>query len=544
VAEVKTYIQVIVPLKLEWEPYYVLDAEESVKVGDFVAVPFAGRKYIGVVSACGVTLPVGMNPKIIREIYSVHSEIPPVVVRQLEFWRRVARYYMCSVGDVLKAACPASRGSYCAARKKKDVVAWKTGDDGILHSSVTPPCPALMPSLDVSGLAKRCEMVLNEGNALWLVPDSATLKLLETQLRPIFGPNLLCFSQETTPAKRYALELAMRCGANYLLLGTRAALFLPFSSLSLIVVQEEHSSSYKQSGISPRYNARDAAVMLAGVHGAEIVLQSPTPSLESIYNCLQKKYSCSEDLEPLAERLKNVEISVIDTLAEMRKNGMHGFVPKILLPGWQKEGPSGSCSSIAFVRLRKALFPKTEELEPQLVSIFGAECIFSDDPVLKPVPADTETVCVFGIDAMLTKNDFRADERTLQELYFAIEPCLGSLRRLVLLTRNPSHSIFKSMFDFETLLAERKVLSLPPFTRMVDIHLKGEDTAKLAQLRDFLAQYVPSVSSASYPFEDGWRVVLPKDKSLISRKQALVSEVLEAEKKFHCYGCVSFDVDP
>lgn len=531
----------IVPLKLDWEPYYALDEQESVCVGDFVAVPFAGRRYIGAVCACDVSLPEGMNPATVREIYSIHSEIPPLAESQIEFFRQVARYYMCTVGEVLKMACPSSRSTYCASRKK--ILTFDRSSSPMMpalsHAASAPI--VLNSTLDVEEMISRCGNSLTRGNVLWIVPDSETLKSLENRLRDRFHDKLIVYSQEITPSKRHALEMSIRDGSNHLILGTRGALFLPFYSLDLILVQQEHSSSYKQSGIAPRYNARDAAIMLSGIHGAGILLQSPTPSLESIYNCRQKKYVLSDECSLAMERLKGVEIEIVDTRAELRKNGMAGDIPKILLPGFRSRDTE---VNIAFVKPRKALFPKTEELYCQLQTVFGKECFYSDDAVLKPVPSCTQTLCVFGMDSLLTKYDFRADERALQELYMMIEPCLGNLRRLVVMTRQASHAIFAKLFDFEALLEERKSLSLPPFTRIVDIHMRSDDGGKHDQMHEFLAQFVPSFSKSSYPIEDGWRVVLPKDKSLISKKQELNSTIIQAERKFKCYGAVYFDVDP
>ena len=79
-----------------------------------------------------------------------------------------------------------------------------------------------------------------------------------------------------------------------IILGARSSIFLPFSNLGLIVVDEEHETSYKQFEPSPRYNARDAAIVLAKLHQAKILLGSATPSLESYFNAQQNKYGFVE----------------------------------------------------------------------------------------------------------------------------------------------------------------------------------------------------------------------------------------------------------
>ena len=83
----------------------------------------------------------------------------------------------------------------------------------------------------------------------------------------------------------------LRTGSGRLIVGARSALFLPYKSLGLVVVDEEHDSSYKQTEPSPRYHGRDAAVMLASLHGAKAILGSATPSLESFNNAMAGKYA-------------------------------------------------------------------------------------------------------------------------------------------------------------------------------------------------------------------------------------------------------------
>lgn len=555
----KTYIQVIVPLKLDWEPYYVLDEGESVCVGDFVAVPFAGRRYIGVVSASGVSLPVGMDSGTVKEIYSIHSEIPSLTESQLEFWRLIARYYMCTVGEVLKMASPAVKVSFTSTgrRRRPEKFMPPAEKIGLSASSLeykrvveasVGSVPVMLRSMpDIDALASLCSG--KTGNVLWLVPDSVALKRLEAELRVIFGSKLLVFSQDMTASRRIALENSLKSSSSCLVIGTRAALFLPFPSLSMIIVQDEHSLSYKQSGIAPRFNARDAAVMLSGIHGAPLLLQSPTPSLESEFNCMRRKFKCVSVGRTPDDVLSDIETVIVDTRSELKKNGMAGDVPKMLLPQWRNDG-----EKIVFARFKKAFFPKSEDIGAQLCDLFGEEFFFSDDPVLRPVPENTRILCVFGTDSMLSKNDFRADERMLQELFGIIGPCRSSLRKLVILTRHPSHSVFhpddvsRGLFDTGNLLAERKSLSLPPFSRMIDVRFReergGDCSGRTERLREWLSLYIPSVSAQSYPFEDGWRVVLPKDKSLTSRKQALFNDVEAKEKELHCPNAVYFDVDP
>ena len=100
-----SFIQVILPLRLEWEPYYVL---EGAAVGERVKVRFANREYVGVVSEVNVvpeTVPEHIQP-------AFKTDLPPVHPREIVFWRAIAGYYLCSVGEVYKAAYPVTPSRY------------------------------------------------------------------------------------------------------------------------------------------------------------------------------------------------------------------------------------------------------------------------------------------------------------------------------------------------------------------------------------------------------------------------------------------------
>ena len=119
-------------------------------------------------------------------------------------------------------------------------------------------------------------------------------------------------------------------GAYQIVLGARSALFLPFSNLGLVIVDEEHDSSYKQFDHAPRYNARDTAIYLAKIHNAKTLLGSATPSLESFYNAKNDKYAFAE----LNKRYGGVllpEIFVSDVKEELKKKRMKSHFTPFLL---------------------------------------------------------------------------------------------------------------------------------------------------------------------------------------------------------------------
>ena len=97
------FIQVILPLRIEWEPYYILPEGMYLEVGDRVTVEFAYKEYVGVVSALDVVPPPELVPSILY-IVGRCPEVPPVFPQEIKFWREVATYYMCTVGEVYKCA--------------------------------------------------------------------------------------------------------------------------------------------------------------------------------------------------------------------------------------------------------------------------------------------------------------------------------------------------------------------------------------------------------------------------------------------------------
>ena len=171
------------------------------------------------------------------------------------------------------------------------------------------------------------------GDVLYLVPEIAMTSQLLARIRRVFGERVTPYHSKLTNLRRS--EIFHRLGRSEggeLVLGTRSALFLPMRNLRLIIVDEEHDSSYKQTEPNPRYNGRDAAVMLAALHGAKCVMGSATPSLESYANSLSGKYAYAQ----LTERYGGVEmpdIVISDTVRNVKRNERKLHFNKELLDG-------------------------------------------------------------------------------------------------------------------------------------------------------------------------------------------------------------------
>ncbi|MFM2387825.1 MAG: primosomal protein [Bacteroidota bacterium] len=140
-------------------------------------------------------------------------------------------------------------------------------------------------------LMKHIESVLQQGKqVLYLVPEIALTAQLINRLYSYFGDALGVYHSRYSNNERVETWQNIGSGKIKILLGARSALFLPFNHLGLVIVDEEHDSSYKQFDTAPRYNARDASLVLAKLNGAQVVLTSATPSIESYHNAQLGKY--------------------------------------------------------------------------------------------------------------------------------------------------------------------------------------------------------------------------------------------------------------
>ena len=400
------YISVILPLKLEWEPCYA--CMEEVDAGDRVRVMFAGKEYLGVVSEIAVKPDVAVSK--IKTIMSVERSLARVTSREIMLWRQVASYYMCSVGEVYKAAYPLQKVSSeeVLARKaarlekrqkavkeaeirklkmitarlekkqillsrakrqdikekysseirrlqdeldlistgvhrqripgREDTAVQIPGSGTALTDAQTEAADAAREAFGkrktvllkgVTGSGKTeiyiklaSEALSKEKNVLYLVPEIALGRQLEYRLEDTFKDMLMVFHSGESAARRTEVAARTR-DSRYIVLGTRSAIFLPHNNLGLIIVDEEHDSSYKQDSPAPRYNGRDTAVMLGAIHSCPVLLGSATPSLESLYNCITGKYSLIE-LPQRFHGAPDAEVEIIDTVAERKKNGMRG----------------------------------------------------------------------------------------------------------------------------------------------------------------------------------------------------------------------------
>ena len=483
-----TYIQVLLPLKLQWIPTY--STPTQLEPGRRVCVALGRRSYDGVVWRC-LERP-DLPPERIQPVLAVQDDLPSVTEEELRFWAFLADYYLCTPGEVYKAAYPLLkvRSEHTAAdilarlharlEKKEKELEGRHNDrvtqrltaarDQLLAQiaacsrSDTPPAPKIPPGkpLVLTGANRRdaypqaLREALDAGRqALILTPEIAFCDKMEALLGPEFGPRLHLFHSGKTPVQRRHAAEALRSGAPAIILGTRSALFLPFRNLELVIIDEEQDPSYKQTEPAPRYHGRDAAVALAGIHGARVLLGAAVPSLETLLNVRTGKYELKDSpgTTSCAE--------VIDIPAERRKNGMAGsFSRKLIDAVRQTEGPvvllRGWEKADALAQEAAALFPE----RGFDIRTLGA--------LKREGAPDAALIAVLQADALVSREDFRGDERAAQ--------IVGTLcqfaPRVIIQTTVPAR--FDGRRSPEDLLEERRQFRFPPFTRLVEVRRQGD----------------------------------------------------------------------
>ena len=416
------YADIVLPLA---QPAYTFAIGEGVEVcvGDAVAVQFGKQSvYTGIVWRLHDTPP---SRGVAKPILQVLYDKPLLSELQMRFWKWIADYYICSVGEVMrvalpslikaKARCEAEFSPYMPKREatvvlnaeafseevrakmarrapkryevlclleqaggelprhavaldatalkslaksgliemgERDFVldcSWsrtllpslssaqvKALDD--LRNGLTTKRVALLHGVTSSGKTEiythLIEETLSRGeDVLFLVPEISLTAQLVERMRALFGESVTVYHSKLTPQQRTRLYTDMLCSeSGNFVIGARSALFLPYKKLGLIVVDEEHDSSYKQTEPNPRYNGRDAAIMLASMCDAKCVLGSATPSLESYANHLSGKYAYTR----LTERYGGVEmpdIVISDTVRSVKRNERKLHFNKELLDG-------------------------------------------------------------------------------------------------------------------------------------------------------------------------------------------------------------------
>lgn len=438
-----SFADIILPLALKGRLTYSIPEEmqEIVRRGTRVQVQLKDRKiYTGVVARVHNDVP---DIKDIRPVMKAYGSDPVINDRQLDFWNWIAAYYMCTEGEVMKAAVPAALfpegetnvpvveryrpkketfvelarrfsdmelneilDSLRKAPRQSDILTaylYLTGytadseikalrksyvlkKSGSAPSHINPLVKkgifkqlslevgrlrypenkteqirdlsniqavtydsirriykekdiALLHGVTSSGKTEIYIHLIDEQlkkgkQVLYLLPEIALTTQLIIRLQKHFGNITGIYHSRFNDQERAEIWKKVAAddpGSGYrLVLGARSSIFLPFSNLGLVIVDEEHDISYKQHDPSPRYQARDCAIVLAGIHKAKTILGSATPSIESYYNAERGKYGFAE----LKERYGSIRLPSIilanSREAYRKKLMVSHFTPELL----------------------------------------------------------------------------------------------------------------------------------------------------------------------------------------------------------------------
>lgn len=534
------FIQLIFPLKLEWEPWY--STEEQLSVGQRVTARLAGRSYTAVVSRTqGIP---DIDQSRIRPIDAVEDKLEPITENEIRFWRFLSDYYLCTIGEIYRIAYPAT---YSETEKKR---ANKTLTPAELPSKHLTASDKDLIRRIYEGFGQRQTVLLsipptsrqqtpNQTSSASPQPTSpspqpklpAILAELESRCLEEGRDVLRIRPDAVKPGYVQLRELAksLRAGTPTLVDCGKSGLFLPFGRLGLVIVEDEHSPEYKQKN-APLFNVRDAALALAAIHGADVLLTSALPSLETLYNVRTGKYLCVSPLlrpETSSPAAIPPPVEIIGTEDEFRKNGMLGsFSRKLLLRmGDTLDGGGRVLLLLPWKETReieieaRTHFPKART-KLKVNSLHAREDYGKYD-----------LVALMRADFMLSRNDFRADEKAYR-CFCMLCNAVGD--RLVVQTREASHPAFSNdPAQLERLLLERKEFNFPPFTRMVTVELEDSNEPRKKKMEFELARRL-----------GGLQLMLQKDKNLSARKKEIRQTVTIFEKEFRYTGHIIINVDP
>ena len=233
---------------------------------------------------------------------------------------------------------------------------FETKDIVLLHGVTSSGKTEIYVKLIQEALAKNKQI-------LYLLPEIALTTQIIIRLKKYFGEKIGVYHSKYNDSERVEVWKSLSNQSTNdqrpttIIVGARSALFLPFQNIGLVIVDEEHDTSYKQYDPSPRYNARDTAIMLAHIHGAKTILGSATPSIESFYNAETGKYG----LVAITERYGGIEMPEIilaDIKEEKRKKLMKSYFSTTLLENIQTA--LGNKEQVILFQNRRGFAPMLE----------------------------------------------------------------------------------------------------------------------------------------------------------------------------------------
>ena len=342
-------INILLPIKFDQAFTYSVDASLDLKKGDYVLVPFRSKEIVGVVWEKDIKAP--KNIKIKKIISKIN--FPSLSEKNIEFIKRFSEYNLSSLGmtsklffyekgflSLLKNKNLSDYEEYNIQNIQKEnlsQVQKKSLKEIIKNLELKKYSTTLIHGVTGSGKTLIYFEIIKQAlkknaQVLVLLPEIALTKQIAQRFKDYFGAEPALWHSSIGDKKKKIIWKGVSENKIKLVLGARSAIFLPFQDLKLIVIDEEHDSSYKQEeGVS--YNARDMSILKASIENFPVLLISATPSVESYYNSKNNKYFYVS----LNERYKNIslpKIEIIDLVKEPAEKGK--FISNYLIPKIRK----------------------------------------------------------------------------------------------------------------------------------------------------------------------------------------------------------------
>ena len=381
---------------------------------------------------------------------------------------------------------------------------------------------------------------------LYMLPEIAITTQITERLAKLFGDKLLVYHSKFSDNERVEVwNKLLHSDEPMLVLGVRSSLFLPFKDLGLIIVDEEHENTYKQQDPAPRYHARNAAIVLAGMHGGKTLLGSATPSIDSYFNATAGKYGLVElstrygdclmpeiitvDVKELKRKkiMKDTLFSplLVEKVREALSRGeqailfqnRRGFAPMIECRGcgwvphcvncdvsltYHKAHNQLVCHYCGYTYRLPQVCPECKGTEFKMQG-FGTEKVEEEIagqfPAAKVERLDFGNVSVVGIlsaDSLMNFPDFRAHERAYQ-LMVQVSGRAGRRDKrgtVILQTTQPEHPLIRMVQHFaykemvSLQLSERSMFRYPPYYRLIVLILRSRNEEALQEMSALYAE--------------------------------------------------------
>lgn len=321
------------------------ELEDAVKIGSCVEVSFGPKRLTGYV----VGLSPDCNINNVKPISRVLDRSPLIDTHMLELTRWLSKYYYSTWGEAISAAVPGALKKSLnqkrrVSQKEEDIPEYIDGSD--THLAPTPEQTVALDQIKqhiddknprvfllhgVTGSGKTevylqaIDHALKSGlSSIVLVPEISLTPQTVARFKARFEGKIAVLHSRLTGSRRVSEWERIASGEPCVVVGARSAIFAPIKDLGLVVVDEEHETSYKQDDV-PRYNARDVAIKRAELAGAVTILGSATPSLESFYAAQKGRYTLIELPERIDSRLMP-EVEIVDMRDELsRTKKLHIF---------------------------------------------------------------------------------------------------------------------------------------------------------------------------------------------------------------------------